>query len=362
MAVYIINFAINMLLGLFLMRVKTRDGKRGPEKFYLLITVLQFGLVCGFRGLSVGWDTDSYLTIFSLTPDSWETIFDNFQYVEIGFSVYCSIIKILGGDFQTMLIVTALFVMGSACVFVYRHSRNVLLSVFILVSFPFYYSSFDIIRHFMATAFFLLGYKYVVERKLIKYVIFLAIGSLFHSIAWLFLPFYFLRKLKWNWITITCAVVGTAVCFFFLDDMAIFAAQLINKSVPSGWVDSYGGGIKTAVMYFGILIMSLLGLYNQREKSLDKHSALNLILVLFIFSVIFINARIMTRLIMTSVPLMAIAVPELLCDKKNTISHQNNAVYMLGFIAIGCVYHGFMLWMSWQSVVPFVPYWAGNVL
>lgn len=347
-----------MLLGLFLTHIKTRNSKRTPEKLYLLITVLQFGLVCGFRATSVGWDTAAYSLIFDRTPSSWATILDNYQHIEIGFSVFCSIIKILGGNYQTMLIISSLFVMSSACIFVYRHSKDLVLSVFILVSFPFYYSSFDIIRHFMATAFFLLGYKYVVERKFIKYVIFLALGSLFHSIAWLFLPFYFVRKIKWNGITLVLSAIGTAVCFFFLDDIAVITATLINKTVPGTWVGSYGGGIRTAIMYLVVLLISVLAFYNQKEINANKNNALNLITILFIFSVIFINARIMTRLMMTTVPFMAIAVPELVSDRYNLISYKNNTVYSIGIIAIGCFYHGFMLWMSWQNVVPYVPYWG----
>ncbi|MBE6619149.1 MAG: EpsG family protein [Ruminococcaceae bacterium] len=358
MTVYIVNFVVNMLLGLFLTHIKTRSEKRKYEKLYLLITVLQFGLVCGFRATSVGWDTAAYSTIFNHTPDTWEHIFNNKQHIEIGFSVFCSIIKILGGNYQTMFIISSLFVMSSACIFIYRHSKDIVISVFILISFPFYYSSFDIIRHFMATAFFLLGYKYVVERKFVKYVIFLAIGSLFHTIAWLFLPFYFVRKIKWNGLTLALAGIATAVCFFFLDDIAVILATLINKTVPKMWVGSYGGGVRTAIMYLVVLIISIFAFYNQRETGESKSNALNLITILFIFSVIFINARIMTRLMMTTVPLMAIAIPELVSDKKNIKSYDNNTVYTLGIIAIGCFYHGFMLWMSWQNVVPYVPYWA----
>ena len=70
MTVYIVNFVVNMLLGLFLTHIKTRSEKRKYEKLYLLITVLQFGLVCGFRATSVGWDTAAYSTIFNHTPDT----------------------------------------------------------------------------------------------------------------------------------------------------------------------------------------------------------------------------------------------------------------------------------------------------
>ena len=356
MSVYITHFIINMIAGMFFTSKHSRGNRLG-DRIYLFVTFLQFGLLCGMRSTSVGYDTLNYSSIFNLSPDSFATIFENNRYIEIGFSVFCSIIKILGGNYQTMFIISSLFVMGSACVFIYRHSKNPVLSVFILISFPFYYSSFDIIRHFIATAFFLLGYKYVVEKNFVKYVLCLFIGSLFHAIAWLFLPFYFIRKLKWNSITIFGATIITILSFEFLDQIAIWLSMLINKSIPEGWVNSYGGGMKTAIMYFAILLIAIASFYNQKNRDPDKSCALNHVMILFIFSLIFINARIMTRLIMTSVPLLAIAIPELLCDKNNIKNHKNNVVFMLAFILIGFVYHAFMLMTGWQKIIPYVAYW-----
>ena len=361
MAIYIVNFISNMLLGLiFFSNGANIDSNalNKRKKIYLFITMLQFGLVCGFRSISVGWDTETYAYIFSKVPDTWDKIFENNMYIETGFSVFCSVIKILGGSYQTMFIISSLFVMGSCCIFIYRHSENVVLSVFIIISFPFYYSSFDIIRHFMVTAFFLLGYKYIEERKFWKYLLYIFLGSLFHSFAWVFLAFYFVRKIKWNAVVFISAIVATAFCYFYIEDIAIWLSELIGKSsgVESGWIGEYGGGIKTALMYGVVFIMAVVAYGNIENKTLDDMNAVNLILILFIFSILFINARQMTRLIMTSVPLMAIAIPKLINSKKIQ-DVRSYYILILGFVFIGIIYHIFMLSVSWQSVVPYVPYW-----
>lgn len=364
MTVYVISFALNMLFGLSLC-IKGNGNYNANElnvnmvkrRLYLLVTAVQLGLICGFRSTEMAYDTNAYKLLFDLCPDNWKNIFEESSYVEVGFRVLCSIIKIYGGDYQTMLIITSLFVMGSCCIFIYRHSKDVVLSVFIIISFPFFYSSFDIIRHFLATAFLLLGYKYVVERKPIRFLLFIFIGSLFHSIAWLFLPFYFLRKLKWNRISAGITAIVTVILYIYIAPVADWISSMMDKGVESGWIDSFGGGIKTAIMYGVVLLIAIAAYLLLKDKNEDDASALSYVVLMFVFSILFINARMMTRMIMTEVALIAIAIPQLL-DKARTSSHRDHLILKLGFIAIGFIYHAFLLLSNWQNVIPYIPYWS----
>lgn len=368
MAIYIISFIFNMLLGLLLVprNINERSADQKTiawadrrKKAYLFITALQLGLLAGFRADQMAYDTAAYRVIFDRTPDTWQHIFENNQYIETGFSVFCSVIKLLGGSFQQMLIISSVFVMASCCIFIYRHSKDVLMSVFIIISFPFFYSSFDIIRHFMAVAFVLLGYQYVIKQQLIRYVLFIVAGSLFHSAALLFLPLYFIGKIKYNGVTILIACFATVVCFFYLDPLAIFVSNLLGKSsgLESGWVGSYGGGIKTALMYFAVFVIAVLLFRQLKDKELEDSISMNLVLLLLICSVIFINARMMTRLIMSAIPFLAISMPRLL-DKTRSGFRSNRDICCVGFVVIGFAYHAFMLAVNWQNVVPYIPFWA----
>lgn len=361
MTTYIISFLFNMLLGGLMFsntRGLSQERINKRKKWYLLITTLQLGLLCGFRAPSVGYDTAGYEQMFNMAPDTWSNILDNPYYFETGFYAYCAIIKILGGTYRTMLVITSLFVTGSCCVFIYRHSERVVLSVFIIVSFPFFYSSFDIIRHFIATAFFLLGYKYIQEKKFLKYLLFIGLGSLFHSFAWVFLLYYFLGKIKWNFATLVFAVVGTAIAFVYIENIAIMIGHGLGKGdgIESGWIGDFGGGIKTAIMYSGLLVVAVFAYSNLRGKSKEDMIAMNHVLLMFIFSILFINARMMTRLIMTQSAMLAIAFPKLL-DGKRFVHKNSYNILFLAFLAVGTVYHIFMLTSNWQNVVPYAPFW-----
>lgn len=360
MYVYIINFVVNMILGLLIINVGKKNNPNKRKKIYLTLTTIQLALLCGLRSEQVAHDTSTYGLIFSRVPNSWTNIFDHNMYFEIGFSIYCSIIKILGGSFRTMLIITSFFIIGSCCIFIYRHSKNVLLSVFIIICFPFYYSTFDIIRHFIALSFFLLGYKYILEKKFLKYFAFIAIGSLFHSISWLFLIFYFIDKVKFNFKVFIISIIIMLFSYFFISDIAAFLSGIIGKSNPvlSGWVGSYGGGTKTFIMYLFVFLISLLAYQNLKNADDEDANSLKYILILCMFSFVFLRARLMTRLIMSVIPLLSISIPKIFCEYNDRVKDRKKAFLLyLMFIIIGLAYHSFMLLTNWQNVVPYIPYW-----
>lgn len=365
MGIYILNFLLNMTLGMVLC-VKG-GGKYSPNelnvnirkrRLYLIITTIQLGLLCGLRSTKMTYDTGAYKIIFELCPSSWENIFVKTSYVEIGFRILCSIIKILGGDFQTMLICTSLFIIGSCCTFIYRHSKAVVLSVFIIVCFPFYYSSFDTLRHFIAISFLFLGYKYIEEEKFFKFLVFIFIGSLFHKIVWLFLPIYYIKKIKWNTITMCVCTMLTILLYFFVEPIAIRVSTLLGKSsgVATGWIGSYGGGIKTALMYGALLIICCFAFYKLKDKSLKDMESMNFIALLFMSSVVFINARMMIRVITTLVVFLSVSIPNLL-DYKRFRDKGEYHLLKNCVIIIGLTYHSFMLITNWQKIVPYVPFW-----
>ena len=155
------------------------------------------------------------------------------------------------------------------------------------------------------------------------------------------------------------AGISTMVVFAYIRPVAIWVGKLIGKtfSENSSWGGSHGGGIKTVLMYGAIMLIAFVAFYQLNEKNQDDMTAVNYTVLLFISSIIFTNARIMIRVIMTAVALLAIAMPQLL-DKSRTKSLRDYTILKMAFFAIGLVYHAFMLLTNWQNVVPYIPYWS----
>ena len=359
MIIYIIFFLLNMLIGALLLNKKNKNNP-AHKSAYLIFTTLQYGILAGLRSTNVGWDTITYSRLFSEVPDSFQAVAHTHFREEIGFNYLCSLIKICGGDYQTFLLITSIFIVGSCCIFIYRHSHNVLMSVFIILCFPYYYTSLDIIRHYLAVSFFLLGYKYVIQRDFIKFLIFILLGSLFHRIAFLFLAFYFIRYFKWNAITAVLSIAVTAFLTVYLDTISTAIMVLLHKTdyTNSYWVGVEAGGGKTMIMYLIVLIIAILGFHNIKPKSrtiIDSDSVTQ-IMFLFLCAVIFTKARMIIRLMVVFIPLMAIAMPRFLCDQERAGNKKTMRILNGVFICIGTAYHVYLLASNWQNVVPYETY------
>ena len=75
MTVYLINIALIIVWGFFLIQVNPSKVKK---KVYCIIITIQWTLISGLRALSVGSDTESYYNNFEYVKNmSWQVILEN---------------------------------------------------------------------------------------------------------------------------------------------------------------------------------------------------------------------------------------------------------------------------------------------
>jgi hypothetical protein len=172
MSIYIILIICLLLLS---------NSKKGILSFIILF------LISGFRDISVGTDTINYSRIFE-NPNSFERINDfiwiylNSFFLEQGLSFHYILI-IATFIFLLMIYLTAL-----------KMKVNVGLSFFYLVSFFFYFQSFNITRQLIAASIILYAFTFIIDRKLLFFLLFVFIASGFHFSAIFVAPFYFISN------------------------------------------------------------------------------------------------------------------------------------------------------------------------
>lgn len=356
MEIYIIVFVLEMFLGVVFLGTTPRKASNKRKVLYLIVTTLILGTLGGLRSSLVGYDTESYFIAFTKTSDTLGGILDNDQHIETGFAALCTLVKVLGGNFTHFLLLCSFFIVGSFCIFIYRHSSNVLLSIFILLCFPYYYSSFDIIRHFVATSFLLLGFQYILKGKFGKYLLFVLSGAVFHNSALIYLILYPLLRAKWS-KKLSILLLGVAIILMVYSKL--FANFVVAETgrfgtIAEEWVGGYSGGILTCVMYFAVFVIVLLAKNNKILFSRNDNAWVICAFLLFICSIIFIEARIAIRYIMVFSSLLAVAVPNML-EMTTARKKSLNTLLLSSFIIVGLAYHAFMLLTSWQNVVPYIP-------
>lgn len=357
MLIYFFFYFSLLIIGLFFKETKLLTLESG-KRTYLFIVFCAMTILGGWRSIDMCYDIREYTNFFNLfariplkTPVEYE------YYMEYGFYLFCKLISLCGGTSRTMLIVSSGIVAFCICRFIYRHADNVLFSVFLVLSFPYFYTSFDILRNYMAISILLIAYDYLEKQKFVWFVVWVVIAAQFHTIAYVFLFLYPVAKIKWNVIN-TCFVLGIGMLStIYVKAIATAISGTIGmyegyiSGVNSWWIGQYNGGIKTAAMYvviFGICVLAYINRKNR--KDVDKYFAF--VLIVTIFSIMYTNSNIMIRLIVMMLPLYAIAIPKLL-NKNDCISPNNQVLYTFGIVLVGIMYHTYMIMNNWQNIVPY---------
>lgn len=237
MTVYIVNISLILIFGyFFLYRYKNNKNK----KIYCGLVALQWILISGLRHVSIGADTYNYLLRFEETKTiSWNKIFDTlWDYIfkgtnakDPGYFVFQKFFQIFSDDYQLYLICIATIFMSFMAVWIYKNSKDPCFS-FILFS-SLFYSFYAVTGHrqTIATALIVfIGYEYIKERKLIKFLLLAFAAFLVHKSSLAFIPFYFIANIP---ITLPYAIIALVV---------IAAVAISGKSLYGVVADWMGFG------------------------------------------------------------------------------------------------------------------------
>lgn len=166
--------------------LSVRKSSKPINVFFALLTILIPSIFAGLR-YGIGTDYYSYQEGFTRIKNYFD-VDTEFLYLYIN-----KFVAFIGLDFQTVLFITAFI----TTLFIYLSLKNYQDSIYIgvgmLVYMLMYYQiSFNAIRQIAAMAIILFSIKYIHERKLIKFTLFILLAMGFHETALLFYPIYFL--------------------------------------------------------------------------------------------------------------------------------------------------------------------------
>ena len=213
-----------VVLGLFwFIYIYDYKGCRKDKLLWYNIMMIIFVVIAGFR-YRLGIDTVNYEDEFyreTLYFSEWNlsNIFLEAD-TDSGYLMYTSLMKSLFGSWEVAQFLIALFVNVVVFRFLYKNTIYPFVAILLYFCSLYYDLNFETLRQALALSFFLLGYKYLMENKYLKYYIFVILSILFHKVALLTLFFPFIKTLKVN----VCTVVSLIFSFFFI--------EIINDSFP----------------------------------------------------------------------------------------------------------------------------------
>lgn len=265
-------------------------NKRDPRQklYYVIFSGLILILVSGLRSYYVG--TDDTLIYSTFFERDYNKSFEDIWQSELKDPVYYIFIKcislIFGHDFHIVLIICAIMYVIPVCILIKKESPDPMFSFILLITMGFFFFSMNGIRQSLAMGFLMMAYFPLKDRKLLKFVLLVAMAACFHKTALVFLIAYPMSKMGFNKLSllcylglfIVCLLMGKTVMNYITSSMAEYDQRL----------QSYEIG-RTTLTYSGLIQLLLLTIFPliYYKKLLAKNRSTNILFQLMFLAIIF---------------------------------------------------------------------------
>lgn len=228
---------------------------------------------------SIGYDYFNYERIYyNISGMSFSQILKDPVYIEfIGYAVLNKLLAFEGAmGYMTLLLVINIALTALVFWMIYKHSSMPWISVYVYITLQFFAHSMNLVRQSIAATICLLAYRFIRDKKLIPFLLVIAVAFLFHTSALFMLPVYFV--LNWNASIKHYLIVGIPALLIYVYSTPI--ATLVTKYIftnYAGYINSrYWAGLKWTYAVFPLIYFAITLYY---RKALLKEDPKNKVLV-----------------------------------------------------------------------------------
>lgn len=280
MSIYIYNLVFISVLALLFELVKTRIRTIDTNKIFVIIICIHLIIIQSLRAHTVGTDIPGYIRLYNtMSVSEWTDIFNN--RMEFGFCFLVKLITLTKVNIQVYLTILSILIITPVGFTIYRYSAKPYISFYVYITFGFYSASFCTIRQHIAYGIILLTLNSIKERKLFKFFILVILASTIHKSAIIFLPAYFISKIKMNKKNIGLAGFIFAIVFVFRRQIATLAIDYYFDQYEIVVSSSYNWMMLCLMLLiFGMVLYKKVTFYN------DNHIYYIFILMSFLLMII----------------------------------------------------------------------------
>lgn len=348
MLVYYTNLIISTILNFF--SRETIDKNKKVYRLFGFLGLLIPILVCGLR-YNVGTDFKNYITWFMFYSDTNVNLSDK----DYGFAFLIKILQLFTADPQILFIVSAIIINVLIMLFIKENTKMFDLGYFLFITLYFYFTSFNIMRQWIAISIFLFSLKFIYQKKLWKYLVCILIASTIHKTVLLTIPMYWILRieLKPKNISILAAVLIVVMSQF--ENVIVMIGNLLHMNLSKyllyfGESDSFGsGGYAYGIMVLLVLIIVIITRKNYLEKI--KYGKEQILLAIFACIVSFVGVKSMmfSRLQLYFIPVLIVTIPNLI---ELVPKRQKKVAYFI-IIVLGMAYMYRSLSINGGEVLPY---------
>lgn len=249
------------------------DKKTRKRAFWLL---LPFFVMLALKGDGVGADTDQYTRMFEATQAG---LFDKYyDRIEGGYRLFLIIITRIFDHPQWQYIIFAVFALIVFIYFLERNSCKPEWFVLIFLALNLYAFYMTGIRQAFAMTICLLAYEKIKQKKLVWFLILVALAMTFHMAAMFFLPAYFIAHLKTTKAKIPLYILVFVVAAIYNEELFMFAGDAFEleygiEETGNGYVMV---GLMAIVTVLSFLRLKTLIAYNENNKYLIQLNVIHM--------------------------------------------------------------------------------------
>lgn len=162
------------------------------KNIFFVITLIIIALFSGLRN-HIGWDFNAYYDTIAYGIET--NVYSkrewlNFNLINLTRSIYYP---------QFYFIFTASLSTILIGITILKYSRDKWTSIYVYITFPlFFLNSMSVIRNFVALSIVVYSSKYIIDKKLVRFVIAIILAAGFHQSAYIALLLYPISKIKFS--------------------------------------------------------------------------------------------------------------------------------------------------------------------
>lgn len=313
----IILFFSVLIYGLNSSKKLSNKINKRQNMIFLFCSFLILVFFSGFRGDFTS-DYKNYTSLFhTYNLYSLPEVLTINSYQEKGYVVFSRLIGEFTSDPMYLMLFSSILIVLLFFKEFKRESSIVWLSTLLFINIGAYYTSFNIMRHIMAVAIIFAGSKFTYNREFFKFLVVVLIASSFHTVAFVFIPFYFILNIKYNKRNFIAITLGSVITTIFIRDILNIIFRFGFQRYANYEYGMTGSNLTSAVVPIAILLFVLFYKNSINLKKIKAKIWFNATFYYAIFSVLGLRIQMIQRFAEFFAPYILLLIPLVISNIKN---------------------------------------------
>lgn len=225
-------------------------AQRKNKKAYMIFAAIVLTFIAGLRANTVGIDTQGYTELFARIAQGR---LDLAYGLEISFKYICAFLLAIWNNSNFLFLIFALITNILIFVRLWELREYISLPWAVIIYFAgFYFTTFNIVRQFVAVSIIFFATRYLTKKKYFKFLLFVAIAFLFHKSALLGVLLVAFDIFAWKHLTNKQKRLLTLFWILGIIVVLLFGALIIGR---------YVNYFKNIQFDFGIVVFIKMALF-----------------------------------------------------------------------------------------------------